>query len=171
MKLNFGAYCQIVLQNVTPVGRSWGCPFPRGTYWKLPGFSIVVSLVGEKMLFHRWFYLHFFNYQCSQTSFHMVIICLYLFSEQTVHILVFFFPPTGPEINFKVFREIKSRIQISNILFLPLILFPFVLRWQIAGRAGGLGIFILCCLSREPSVTSQKGLSVPTPSRTRQLII
>lgn len=123
------------------------------------------------MLFHRWFYLHFFNYQCSQTSFHMVIICLYLFSEQTVHILVFFFPPTGPEINFKVFREIKSRIQISNILFLPLILFPFVLRWQIAGRAGGLGIFILCCLSREPSVTSQKGLSVPTPSRTRQLII
>ena len=124
------------------------------------------------MLFHHWFCLHFFNYQCSQTSFHMVIICLYLFfSEQTVHILVYFFFPTGPEINFKVFCEIKSRIHISNILLLPLILFPFVLRWQIAGRAGGLGIFTLCCLSGEPSVTSQKGLSVPPPSRTRQLII
>ena len=73
--------------------------------------------------------------------------------------------------NFKVYCESNSRIQISSILILSSILFPFILRWQIPGRDEGLSIFILCCLNREPSVTSQKGLPVPTPSRTRQLII
>lgn len=126
----------------------------------------------EIMLPHCHFHLHFFNYQHSQTDFHLFIICLYLFfSEQTLHILCLCFPPTGPGINFQVFYEIKGRIHISNLFILSLILFLLLLRQQIAGRDEGLNISIVCYLSREPPVTSQKALSAPTPSRTRQLII